>query len=136
MLDLTLRRNHGAGLISEEVKSPLQSCGLWCLFKTTSTCLPLFQITIICTQDSSPSPPTEEEMGLVSSLLWMRRQRRGGPPSKTTLSGEHGRHSRAKSPEQQERADSPGPSCVSMKSDHSMELHVTFKDGNPSIEKR
>ncbi|KAK0141571.1 NLR family CARD domain-containing protein 3 [Merluccius polli] len=44
----------------------------------------------------------------------------GGPPSKTTLSGEHGRHSRAKSPEQQERADSPGPSCVSMKSDWSM----------------
>ncbi|KAK0153112.1 NLR family CARD domain-containing protein 3 [Merluccius polli] len=61
---------------------------------------------------------------------------KGGPPSKTTLSGEHGRHSRAKSPEQQERADSPGPSCVSMKSDHSMELPVTFKDGNPSIEKR
>ncbi|CAL8308311.1 unnamed protein product [Merluccius merluccius] len=60
----------------------------------------------------------------------------GGPPSKTTLSGEHGRHSRAKSPEQQERADSPGPSCVSMKSDWSMNHPVQFKDGNPSIEKR
>ncbi|KAK0150345.1 NLR family CARD domain-containing protein 3 [Merluccius polli] len=60
----------------------------------------------------------------------------GGPPSKTTLSGEHGRHSRAKSPEQQERADSPGPSCVSMKSDWSMEHPVTFKDGNQSIKKR
>ncbi|KAK0135022.1 NLR family CARD domain-containing protein 3 [Merluccius polli] len=60
----------------------------------------------------------------------------GGPPSKTTLSGEHGRHSRAKSPEQQERADSPGPSCVSMKSDWSMDKPVNFKDGNQSIEKR
>ncbi|KAK0153923.1 NLR family CARD domain-containing protein 3 [Merluccius polli] len=61
----------------------------------------------------------------------------GGPPSKTTLSGEHGRHSRAKSPEQQERADSPGPSCVSMKSDWSMDKPDTqFKDGNQSIEKR
>ncbi|KAK0144757.1 hypothetical protein N1851_016788 [Merluccius polli] len=57
----------------------------------------------------------------------------GGPPS---LSGEHGCHSSAKSPEQQERADSPGPSCVSMKSDHSMGLPVNFKDGNLSIEKR
>ncbi|KAK0137574.1 NLR family CARD domain-containing protein 3 [Merluccius polli] len=60
----------------------------------------------------------------------------GGPPSKTTLSGEHGRHSRAKSPEQQERADSPGPSCVSMKSDWSMEEPEQFKDGNQSVEKR
>ncbi|KAK0154764.1 NLR family CARD domain-containing protein 3 [Merluccius polli] len=60
----------------------------------------------------------------------------GGPPSKTTLSGEHGRHSRAKSPEQQERADSPGPSCVSMKSDWSMDKPVRFKDGNQSVEKR
>ncbi|CAL8319200.1 unnamed protein product [Merluccius merluccius] len=59
----------------------------------------------------------------------------GGPPSKTTLSGEHGRHSRAKSPEQQERADSPGPSCVSMKSDRSMDVIVVFKDGNQSVEK-
>ncbi|KAK0145835.1 NACHT, LRR and PYD domains-containing protein 12 [Merluccius polli] len=60
----------------------------------------------------------------------------GGPPSKTTLSGEHGRHSRAKSPEQQERADSPGPSCVSMRSDRSMRRPVKFKDGNQSVEKR
>ncbi|KAK0145028.1 NLR family CARD domain-containing protein 3 [Merluccius polli] len=51
----------------------------------------------------------------------------GGPPSKTTLSGEH---------EQQERADSPGPSCVSVKSDWSMEHPDQFKDGNQSIEKR
>ncbi|XP_056450714.1 protein NLRC3-like [Gadus chalcogrammus] len=60
----------------------------------------------------------------------------GGPTSKTTLSGEHGRQRKAKSPEQQERADSHGPSCVSMKSDHSMDPPVTIKDGNQSIEKR
>ncbi|CAL8368836.1 unnamed protein product [Gadus morhua 'NCC'] len=60
----------------------------------------------------------------------------GGPTSKTTLSGEHGRQSKAKSPEKQQRADSPGPSCVSMKSDHSMDHPVGFKDGNQSIEKR
>ncbi|CAL8279792.1 unnamed protein product [Merluccius merluccius] len=60
----------------------------------------------------------------------------GGPPSKTTLSGEHGRHSRAKRRVQQERADSPGPSCVSMKSDRSMDLPVKFKNGNQCIEKR
>ncbi|XP_056441300.1 NLR family CARD domain-containing protein 3-like [Gadus chalcogrammus] len=60
----------------------------------------------------------------------------GGPTSKTTLSEEHGRRSKAKSPEKQQRADSPGPSCVSMKSDQSMDIPVTFKDGNQSIEKR
>ncbi|KAK0144850.1 NLR family CARD domain-containing protein 3 [Merluccius polli] len=38
--------------------------------------------------------------------------------------------------EQQERADSPGPSCVSMKSDRSMDVTVVFKDGNQSVEKR
>ena len=37
---------------------------------------------------------------------------------------------------QRERADSPGPSCVSMKSDRSMEIPVRFKDGNQSVEKR
>ncbi|KAK0137679.1 NACHT, LRR and PYD domains-containing protein 12 [Merluccius polli] len=37
---------------------------------------------------------------------------------------------------QQERADSPGPSCVSMKSDRSMNHPATFKDGNQSVEKR
>ncbi|XP_059900179.1 NACHT, LRR and PYD domains-containing protein 12-like isoform X3 [Gadus macrocephalus] len=60
----------------------------------------------------------------------------GGPTSKTTLSGEHGRRSKAKSPEQQQRADSPGPSCISMKSDRSIGRLLNFKDGNQSIEKR
>uniref|UniRef100_A0A8C5AA70 Tripartite motif-containing protein 16-like n=1 Tax=Gadus morhua TaxID=8049 RepID=A0A8C5AA70_GADMO len=43
----------------------------------------------------------------------------GGPTSKTPLPGEHGCQSKAKR-RRQERADSPGPSCVSMKSDSSM----------------
>ncbi|CAL8302070.1 unnamed protein product, partial [Gadus morhua 'NCC'] len=60
----------------------------------------------------------------------------GGPTSITTLFGEHGRQSEAKSPEQQERADSPGPSCVSMKSDCYINIPVDFEDGNQSIEKR
>ncbi|CAL8290584.1 unnamed protein product [Lota lota] len=58
----------------------------------------------------------------------------GGPTSKTTLSGEHGRQSKAKSPEQQERADSPGPSCVSMKSDRSMDHPLYFKDGDQRLQ--
>ncbi|CAL8403463.1 unnamed protein product [Arctogadus glacialis] len=60
----------------------------------------------------------------------------GGPTSKSTMSREHGPKSEAESPEQQDRADSPEPSCVSMKSDWSMDPPVTFKDGNQSIEKR
>ncbi|CAL8290465.1 unnamed protein product [Lota lota] len=43
---------------------------------------------------------------------------------------------RAKLREQQERADSPGPSCVSMKSDCSMAIPPQFKDGRPSREER
>ncbi|CAL8237766.1 unnamed protein product [Boreogadus saida] len=37
---------------------------------------------------------------------------------------------------QQQRADSPGPSCVSMKSDRSMGEPWNFKDRNQSIEER
>ncbi|CAL8390706.1 unnamed protein product, partial [Boreogadus saida] len=59
-----------------------------------------------------------------------------GPTSKTTLSGEHGRRSKAKRRVQQQRADSPGPSCVSMKSDWSMGHPPQFKDGRPSREER
>ncbi|CAL8290668.1 unnamed protein product [Lota lota] len=60
----------------------------------------------------------------------------GGPTSKTTLSGEHGRQSKAKRRVQQERADSPGPSCVSMKSDCSMGQPYNFKDGNHQPSKK
>ncbi|XP_078142477.1 NACHT, LRR and PYD domains-containing protein 3-like isoform X3 [Centroberyx gerrardi] len=56
----------------------------------------------------------------------------GLPPSKTTLSGEHDSRTKAKSPVQQERPDSPEPSCVSMKSDRSMEKPPKFKRKRPS----
>ncbi|CAL8390682.1 unnamed protein product [Boreogadus saida] len=61
----------------------------------------------------------------------------GGPTSKTTLSGENGKpEGKAKSPEQQQRADSPGPSRVSMKSDRSLGHPPDLKDGRPSREER
>ncbi|XP_059901491.1 NACHT, LRR and PYD domains-containing protein 12-like isoform X4 [Gadus macrocephalus] len=72
--------------------------------------------------------------GLQSTMDEEREE--GAPTSKTTLSGEHGRQSKAKSPEQRERADSPGPSCVSLKSDRSMDDPHNFRDGNRSIKKR
>ncbi|XP_059904922.1 NLR family CARD domain-containing protein 3-like isoform X2 [Gadus macrocephalus] len=72
--------------------------------------------------------------GLQSAMDEDREE--GGPTTKTTLSGEHGCQSKAQSPEQQKRADSPGPSCVSMKSDPSMKEPSIFKDGNQSIGKR
>ncbi|XP_071386979.1 NACHT, LRR and PYD domains-containing protein 12-like isoform X2 [Centroberyx affinis] len=59
----------------------------------------------------------------------------GLPPSKTTLSGEHDSRTKAKSPVQQERPDSPEPSCVSMKSDHSKDFFINFKEHHIS-EKR
>ena len=109
----------------------------------------------------------------VSSLLWMRRERRrvlslrplclGNMAAGAKLRGKKRislsvtvDHLRAQqwyimtpslvwvtavcvlcwSPEQQERADSPGPSCVSMKSDRSMSFPPNFKDGRPSREER
>ncbi|XP_071323684.1 NLR family CARD domain-containing protein 3-like isoform X5 [Trachinotus anak] len=55
----------------------------------------------------------------------------GAPPSKTTLCGEHESQTRAQRMQQQ-RPDSPEPSCVSMKSDGSMGHSIDFKDGQPA----
>ncbi|CAL8390868.1 unnamed protein product [Boreogadus saida] len=77
----------------------------------------------------------QQPIGGLQSTMDEEREERG-PTSKTTLSGEHGRRSKAKSPEQQQRADSPGPSCVSMKSDRSMDIPFNFKDGRPSRDER
>ncbi|XP_056461758.1 NACHT, LRR and PYD domains-containing protein 12-like isoform X1 [Gadus chalcogrammus] len=68
----------------------------------------------------------------VSSLLWMRRERRRVLPLRPLYLGNMA--AGAKLREQQQRADSPGPSCVSMKSDWSMLLPPVFKDGRPSKE--
>ncbi|XP_067091738.1 uncharacterized protein [Osmerus mordax] len=59
----------------------------------------------------------------------------GVPASKMSLSGEHDMDTKAKSPIQQERPASPVPSCVSMKSDWSMDKPINFSDGGgPSNE--
>ncbi|XP_062278011.1 NLR family CARD domain-containing protein 3-like [Scomber scombrus] len=55
----------------------------------------------------------------------------GVPPSKSSLCGEHDSQTKAQRMQQQ-RADSPEPSCVSMKSDWSMGHPMTFKDGQPA----
>ncbi|XP_069028641.1 LOW QUALITY PROTEIN: NACHT, LRR and PYD domains-containing protein 12-like [Embiotoca jacksoni] len=59
----------------------------------------------------------------------------GVRPSKTTLCGEHESRTEAQRILQQE-LDSLEPSCVSMKSDRSVERHVDFKDGHQSVEQR
>ncbi|XP_060907384.1 NLR family CARD domain-containing protein 3-like [Labrus mixtus] len=51
----------------------------------------------------------------------------GVPPSKTSLCEEHEALRM-----QEQRPDSPGPSCVSMKSDRSKPLIIFFKDGLPA----
>ncbi|XP_062273654.1 NLR family CARD domain-containing protein 3-like [Scomber scombrus] len=57
----------------------------------------------------------------------------GVPPSKSSLCGEHDSQTKAQSIRmQQQRADSPEPSCVSMKSDASMDRPIKFKDGRPA----
>ncbi|XP_053199887.1 NACHT, LRR and PYD domains-containing protein 12-like, partial [Scomber japonicus] len=55
----------------------------------------------------------------------------GVPPSKSSLCGEHDSQTKAQRMQQQ-RADSPEPSCVSMKSDRSMGPPFDFKDGQPA----
>ncbi|XP_065817534.1 NLR family CARD domain-containing protein 3-like [Labrus bergylta] len=51
----------------------------------------------------------------------------GVPPSKTSLCEEHEALRM-----QEQRPDSPGPSCVSMKSDRSIGRLIDFKDGRPA----
>uniref|UniRef100_A0A8C7L819 NACHT, LRR and PYD domains-containing protein 3-like n=1 Tax=Oncorhynchus kisutch TaxID=8019 RepID=A0A8C7L819_ONCKI len=61
-------------------------------------------------------------------------RKEGGPASKMCLSGEH--DTKAKRPIKQERPASPVPSCVSMKSDQSMEPPIVFREGDFSTEQR
>ncbi|XP_062313831.1 protein NLRC3-like [Osmerus eperlanus] len=75
-----------------------------------------------------------EEGGTASKMSLSGEREEGGPASKTSLSGEHDMDTKAKSPIQQ-RPASPVPSCVSMKSDWSMEAPPMFSDGGgPSNE--
>ncbi|KAM4606554.1 protein NLRC3-like [Polymixia lowei] len=61
---------------------------------------------------------------------------KGHSTSKTTLSGEHDIQTKAKSPVQQKRPDSPVPSCVSMNTYWSMDEPIRFQDRRHSIEQR
>ncbi|KAK0144777.1 hypothetical protein N1851_016763 [Merluccius polli] len=84
----------------------------------------------------------------VSSLLWVRRQRRGVLPLKPLCLGNMAATAELRAVIYHHTIislskscvcvvlNSPGPSCVSMKSDRSMNHPISFKDGNQSIEKR
>nr|XP_046190115.1 NLR family CARD domain-containing protein 3-like isoform X3 [Oncorhynchus gorbuscha] len=75
-----------------------------------------------------------KEGGPASKMSLSGERKEGGPASKRSLSGEH--DTKAKSPIQQERPASPVPSCVSMKSDRSMEPPILFREGDFSTEQR
>ncbi|KAM9471505.1 NLR family CARD domain-containing protein 3-like isoform 4-T4 [Salvelinus alpinus] len=73
-----------------------------------------------------------EEGGPASKMSLSGEREEGGPASKMSLSGEH--DTKAKSPIKQERPASPVPSCVSMKSDESMDPPIMFREGDVSTE--
>uniref|UniRef100_A0A673W5I2 B30.2/SPRY domain-containing protein n=1 Tax=Salmo trutta TaxID=8032 RepID=A0A673W5I2_SALTR len=77
----------------------------------------------------------EREEGIpVSEVSLSGEREEGGPASEMSLSGEH--EIKVKSPIKQERPASPLPSCVSMKSDCSMNLPKRFREGDFSTEQR
>nr|XP_046193987.1 NLR family CARD domain-containing protein 3-like isoform X1 [Oncorhynchus gorbuscha] len=77
----------------------------------------------------------EKEEGVpVSKMSLSGEKEEGVPVSKMSLSGEH--DTKAKSPIKQERPASPVPSCVSMKSDWSMDKMIDFREGDYSTEQR
>ncbi|XP_064866785.1 NACHT, LRR and PYD domains-containing protein 12-like isoform X3 [Oncorhynchus nerka] len=73
-----------------------------------------------------------EEGGPASKMSLSGERGEGVPASKMSLSGEH--DTKAKSLIKQERPASPVPSCVSMKSDESMDPPIMFRDGDFSTE--
>ncbi|XP_064820171.1 NLR family CARD domain-containing protein 3-like isoform X1 [Oncorhynchus masou masou] len=75
-----------------------------------------------------------EEGGPASKMSLSGEREEGGPASKMHLSGGH--DTKAKRPIQQERPASPVPSCVSMKSDWSMDRPLNFREGDFSTEQR
>ncbi|XP_071028757.1 NLR family CARD domain-containing protein 3-like [Oncorhynchus clarkii lewisi] len=72
-----------------------------------------------------------EEEGPASKMS-LSGERERGPASKMYLSGEH--EIKVKSPIKRKRPASPVPSCVSMKSDWSMNLPTRFREGDFSTE--
>ncbi|XP_071029013.1 LOW QUALITY PROTEIN: NLR family CARD domain-containing protein 3-like [Oncorhynchus clarkii lewisi] len=75
-----------------------------------------------------------EEGGPASKMSLSGEREEGGPASKISLSGKH--DTKAKRPIKQERPASPVPSCVSMKSDQSMEPPILFRERDFSTEQR
>uniref|UniRef100_A0A673Y392 B30.2/SPRY domain-containing protein n=1 Tax=Salmo trutta TaxID=8032 RepID=A0A673Y392_SALTR len=75
-----------------------------------------------------------EEGGPASKMSLSGEREEGGPASKMHLSGGH--DTKAKRPIKQERPASRVPSCVSMKSDKSMEQPINFREGDFSTEQR
>ncbi|XP_052356530.1 NACHT, LRR and PYD domains-containing protein 3-like [Oncorhynchus keta] len=75
-----------------------------------------------------------KEGGPASKISLYGEREEGGPASKMILSGEQ--DTKAKSPIKQERPASPVPSCVSMKSDKSMDQPLQFREGDFSTEQR
>ncbi|KAM9471256.1 LOW QUALITY PROTEIN: uncharacterized protein ACWYII_007152 [Salvelinus alpinus] len=75
-----------------------------------------------------------EERGPASKMSLSGEREEGAPASKMHLSGGH--DTKAKSPIKQERPASPVPSCVSMKSDKSMDPPRNFREGDFSTEQR
>uniref|UniRef100_A0AAQ4NZD4 NACHT domain-containing protein n=1 Tax=Gasterosteus aculeatus aculeatus TaxID=481459 RepID=A0AAQ4NZD4_GASAC len=59
----------------------------------------------------------------------------GVPPSEAPLCGEHDSQTKAQRTHQRP-GPGPGPSCVSMKSNRSMEPPIVFKDVGPSVDAR
>uniref|UniRef100_A0A674B1P0 Uncharacterized protein n=1 Tax=Salmo trutta TaxID=8032 RepID=A0A674B1P0_SALTR len=73
-----------------------------------------------------------EEGGPISKMSLSGEREEGGPASKRSISGGH--DTKTKRPIKQERPASPVPSCVSMKSDQSMNLPISFREGDFSTE--
>uniref|UniRef100_A0A674E5M4 B30.2/SPRY domain-containing protein n=1 Tax=Salmo trutta TaxID=8032 RepID=A0A674E5M4_SALTR len=92
--------------------------------------------------DQSMDPPMKfregdfstEQRGPVSKLSLSGEREEGCPASKMSISGGH--DSKTKRPIKQERPASPVPSCVSMKSDQSMDPPMKFREGDFSTEQR
>uniref|UniRef100_A0A8K9XUE2 B30.2/SPRY domain-containing protein n=1 Tax=Oncorhynchus mykiss TaxID=8022 RepID=A0A8K9XUE2_ONCMY len=90
-------------------------------------------------QFSKMSLSGERDEGDPASKMRLSGEREeGDPASKMRLSGERegGPDTKAKRPIKQERPASPVPSCVSMKSDQSMEPPMKFREGDFSTEQR
>ncbi|XP_071236775.1 NLR family CARD domain-containing protein 3-like isoform X5 [Salvelinus alpinus] len=73
-----------------------------------------------------------EEGGPASKMSLSVEREEGGPASKMHLSGGH--DTKAKRPIKRKRPASPVPSCVSMKSDRSMDQPQHFREGDFSTE--